>query len=402
MRKWIEFSECNYKLLLFLIYPIARRSQYYVNKYFIDDDDKDRIPFKTFRHFLSFIFSGVILLISKYKRNSAQKTKKLDSEQNSKEEEVEEDEQNSNNIEQIEIIHQKLNKKRKKKSILYLISLSFLGILSYSGRYLFQIYFKENYAYSSNSIRTFFEMANYSVLSYFLINQKLYLHHIISFLCITIILIIILSFTFEYLTPGWYFHLIFHFCFEFLYALYDVLIKRYMNKYFKNPFFIMFFIGIFNSVLSLLYELISYNINPELSGIKIGFEENINDLKDFFLFLLDLICEYFWNLGIWLLIFYFSPCHFFISEYVSELIFFIDRAINEEEFYSDNLIVISVCYIIIFFFCLVFNEVIILNFCGLDFNTRKKISEREKEEYNYIKNNVSINRESILDETEDE
>ena len=122
---------------------------------------------------MSFIFSGVILLISKYKRNSAQKTKKLDSEQNSKEEEVEEDEQNSNNIEQIEIIHQKLNKKRKKKSILYLISLSFLGILSYSGRYLFQIYFKENYAYSSHSIRTFFEMANIYCFKLFFNKSKI-------------------------------------------------------------------------------------------------------------------------------------------------------------------------------------------------------------------------------------
>ena len=32
-----------------------------------------------------------------------------------------------------------------------------------------------------------------------------------------------------------------------------------------------------------------------------------------------------------------------------------------------------------FFWCLIFNEVFILNVCGLDFNTNKKIKEREKQ-----------------------
>ena len=48
---------------------------------------------------------------------------------------------------------------------------------------------------------------------------------------------------------------------------------------------------------------------------------------------------------------------------------------------------------IIFFCCLVFNEVIIINFCKLDYNTKKRIQERmnlEKE-----------NNENILDDNSD-
>ena len=63
---------------------------------------------------------------------------------------------------------------------------------------------------------------------------------------------------------------------------------------------------------------------------------------------------------------------------------------------------ISICYIIIFFFCLIFNEVLILNFCGLDYNTRKRISEREKTEYNDIKENGIVIRESVITEESDE
>ena len=54
---------------------------------------------------------------------------------------------------------------------------------------------------------------------------------------------------------------------------------------------------------------------------------------------------------------------------------------SDDDFYSTiNIIVFSISYFINFFCCLVFNEVIILNFCNLDYNTAKRIKERIKEE----------------------
>ena len=47
-----------------------------------------------------------------------------------------------------------------------------------------------------------------------------------------------------------------------------------------------------------------------------------------------------------------------------------------QNFFILSLIIIF--SLIIFFFCLIFYEVLILNFWGLDFNTRKRIKEREK------------------------
>ena len=58
----IEFSEFNFKLILFLIYPISIRIQDYSNEAYIKED-KDNILFTIFRCYLSFIFSGVPLLI---------------------------------------------------------------------------------------------------------------------------------------------------------------------------------------------------------------------------------------------------------------------------------------------------------------------------------------------------
>ena len=48
-------------------------------------------------------------------------------------------------------------------------------------------------------------------------------------------------------------------------------------------------------------------------------------------------------------------------------------------FYSTpNIVIFSFLYCINFFFFLVFNEVTILNFCNLDYNTKKRIRGRMK------------------------
>lgn len=50
---------------------------------------------------------------------------------------------------------------------------------------------------------------------------------------------------------------------------------------------------------------------------------------------------------------------------------------KKEDFYSNiNIIIFSISFFINFCCCLIFNEVIILNFCKLDYNTRKRIQER--------------------------
>ena len=51
------------------------------------------------------------------------------------------------------------------------------------------------------------------------------------------------------------------------------------------------------------------------------------------------------------------------------------------KFYSTtNIVIFSICYFINFLCCLIFNEVFILNFWGLDYNTRKRINQRISKE----------------------
>ena len=72
-----------------------------------------------------------------------------------------------------------------------------------------------------------------------------------------------------------------------------------------------------------------------------------------------------------------------MSSYISEYILYLKtvRERKNEPFYcTNNIIIFSVFAFVIFCCFLVFNEVVILNFCKLDYNTNKRIQERQRYE----------------------
>ena len=87
-----------------------------------------------------------------------------------------------------------------------------------------------------------------------------------------------------------------------------------------------------------------------------------------------------------------TPCHYFISEYISEYSYYMITAVEKKEgFYSiDNIVIFSIVYFINFICFLFFNEVLILNLFGLDYNTRKRIVSRLDEENTENKNATKL------------
>ena len=165
-----------------------------------------------------------------------------------------------------------------------------------------------------------------------------------------------------------------------------------MNDLYQTPYLMMLVIGIVDSFLLIIYDIFAYNLNRDISGIIIGFQENITSVGNFFAFVLDIILTFIWNLGIWLTVYYFSPCHFFISEYISEYIIYLtDIRKSTHDFYSThNIIIFSFVYFINFFCFLVFSEVVILNFCNLDYNIKKRIRKRMKIDIADIKKEIPM------------
>ena len=144
----------------------------------------------------------------------------------------------------------------------------------------------------------------------------------------------------------------------------------------------MFNIGLFSCIIIIIYDIIVYsyigNDNNNIHGIILGFKNNLN-ISFIFLFILDIIFYFLSNIGMWLTVHYLTPFHFPISESISEYIYYAyDYFFKGEKYKVADVILYSLVYIFNTIFVLIFNEIIILNFCGLEYNIKKNIEIKEK------------------------
>ena len=367
----IECSVFNYQIFIPLIYPIFIQIKSKIEYIYIK---KDNILFKIFRYYLSYNLSFIFLLIVKYRTRST--VRKTNDNDNLLDKNIE----RSSWINPLDIEQKKLIRRKKLKSRLFII---LLIVFSFLPNLVNQIYKDDDINIGKQSIGVLFEILFFIILSIILLKEKLYRHHYFSLYIISFtLLILVISFIICHKEKKVLKAILFYFVLSFLFCLYDVLGKKYMNLYYDSPYNIMFTIGLITTIILMIYDTIVYIFfKVENYGIIIGFQENIN-FSSFFLFLLELICEFLWNLGIWLTLYYFTPCHFIISESISEYIYYTIDAINSDDgnkhYSSFNIILYSVCYVINIISALIFNEIIILNFRGLSEFTKKEIRKRER------------------------
>ena len=152
-----------------------------------------------------------------------------------------------------------------------------------------------------------------------------------------------------------------------------------------SPYHFMFIIGLFSSIPILLYEIftvIIFGYDREFNGIFFQFEKNFD--KHWFLYILiflgDILSTFAWLSAIQLTVYFFTPCHFIISESISQIITTIidDETIKDLSVFEK--IIIYILFVIILFLAFIYNEIIIINACNLNKNTKKIISLRQLSE----------------------
>ncbi len=190
-----------------------------------------------------------------------------------------------------------------------------------------------------------------------------------------------------------FYHTIYFTFLELSYCYSDVLGKKYLDLYEDKIYLFLFKIGITGLIPILLISTIIFFINKDLQGFQLF---QVFSQISIPLFLLDLFFCCLYEIGLWLTLYFYSPCHYIIYETLGNLleIFFIKIEGDEDFYFKGELITFYILYPILLIIVLVFNEVIILNFCGLSYNTRKSIMERELLENLY--NDISY-QESIED-----
>ena len=88
------------------------------------------------------------------------------------------------------------------------------------------------------------------------------------------------------------------------------------------------------------------------------------------------------EIGLWLTIYFYNPCYYFIFETIADFLEIVLSKYDKTsiKYSTEQLITFYILYPIILFSICVFNEIIILNFWGLSYNTKIKIIERERKD----------------------
>ena len=129
-----------------------------------------------------------------------------------------------------------------------------------------------------------------------------------------------------------------------------------------SPYLLLFFKGIIGIIGVLIYSLIKSHLNLLIKNIISSF--------DIYL-ILFILSSMLFNLFFELTLQFLTPTHICIGDCFSSIIFYIF-----DDLKKGNNILKIVGYLFLSFGCLVFNEIIILNFCNLGKNTKYEISKR--------------------------
>ena len=234
------------------------------------------------------------------------------------------------------------------------------------------------------------------IFSYFLLKQKLYLHHFVSLIFIVICGILVIVIYNLYLDkPKGFFYQVINILFvEIIFSLEFVVSKSVMQYKFCSPFGVCLFEGVFQLILNFLLLIIFtyvpfsevYYINRTEYEGKIYIDNMFQYYSklsaiEVISFIVSMFSRFGFTLFCLVITHFFTPSHIIIIVIIGEVFFAFD---DKNPVWS--IILESIVYAALIFVMLVFLEIIEVNCFGLQKNTEKNISERaiEMEAINYI------------------
>ena len=229
--------------------------------------------------------------------------------------------------------------------------------------------------------KTIFEIRIYHVIfntifCKIILGYEIYKHQLLSLILILIGWAFISVPIFVKLTIGDIYYNVLFFFGAIFYPLYLVLLKYIIENYYISVYLDMFFIGIIlliiSSFLTIGNSFMNYSNFSDLFNI---FDFAKDKLLIFLAFASGTIVKFIFCI----IIQNFSPNIFVLTNVISSIITWIyNIGYKRKPDKTMNIIFLSIGYFIILISCLIYNEIIILNFCKLNENTNFNINERLK------------------------
>lgn len=422
-----EFGEIKSQLLLILIYPVGIIFSRLTGIYY-----QNNPYFYLFVFFFSHIQAIIPLIIINCRKKDENETKKKEKNDLNSKNNINDNNNINENAKvgprksfielEIDEMTMTIEKEKKRKKITKCILISLIYFLCYVYVYYNNLVTDSTF-YGNISIIT--EVLYFSLFNRLILGKKIYSHHFFSMILITISIIglyIILMINFiknnefriwnDFIFPN-----LLNFIFYCVFCFFLVKGKIYIEKYFISSYELLLYLGIIGSILLLLFEPLTFFIpcenpamcnNGHLSGIISGFFKTNEIHLGYLYFFIIIIGLFMTALGLWTTVEFLSPSHFLTSD--SIITFGLNILIdcyNSEIFLLKNPL-FYIFSILTIFSCLVYNEVIIIKVCNLNYNTRKEIIKRtikDKEDISITDSDseksgtfpVSCDNDSLLD-----
>ena len=298
---------------------------------------------------------------------------------------------------------------KKKKNIIILLS----AILDFLQKFLVFLF-----SDSINNNVWIFNIIFLNVFSICILKTKLYNHQIITSSLMIILGIILNIFILKDMPVRKIPTLLLSIFIEITYSLCIVVNKYGIEHCFCTPLEISFYEGLFELIINFIFLTVATNIevNPNNKILKhlktvCENEDILSDKdkcyidnwylyydifkgKEIIMFIITLLSRWIFNLFSLIVIKYYTPSHVIFLLIIGEIQ---NAFIDIEETWLKYMAVIVYCFLIILL--IIFTEIIVLNFCGCEKNTKNIISERalNKEIEDSLTGEDSSARDSNLD-----
>ena len=385
--KYVIFSKLNKNHFLFLSFIIIKIIDELCRNYMEKVDDIIRIFHHNYIGSLSDFLSIIPFIIIKIRSKDISKNEL-------KKENIKEKEQDSNNA--IEYIYsdQKTenNIKRAKRIFKFLIIVSIFDFLATYLDIIFKIikiFTKDNLLINKveNNSSILFGIISMYVLSILILHSPFYRHHYVSMainLLLLIILIIldIINIVNRKLSS---IYVIEKTIIIILYSFEDVLAKILLSVDSVSPYIYLLYRGILVNILAFLFSFVFIFVKiPDENGDKSCVFSRFWKIYEYKLNILFYIIiffnEYFMNLNIFLIIDKFSPIHFAMASIISYFISSLFSIFLSENDKISNFFYKLGIYLVLIVTSLIYNEFIILNFCGLQKYTQLFLQKEANED----------------------
>ena len=308
-------------------------------------------------------------------------------------------------------IHPDIFKKKKKQIIINIFIMclfDFIGQTSTTIFYLIEGNQKIQVKHANLNIVLIFNIIFLFLLSKFILNMLLYLHHYLSFIIYIICLIVISIIDFTEIESKDSINSLLYMTIRvfsvLLYSIVNNIAKIMFFKYYYSPYLLLLIKAIIHFFFLIIFSipLIFVKFKDENEQEKIIFSMIGNIFKDnkiiILFYIIYLISSFFYNILNFIIIDKFSPTHTAIAFISENFAIFIINAITSDTKIDYKFGIRFVMYILLIIASCIFNEFLVINICSLANNTKLFLDNKEKNDLILID---EINNEQNMELFED-